>query len=440
MRRYWCGIAPVVLTCLGTWGCATPSQRAEAPIQFRQWKPKPAPGAGAGAGAAAGISKSPADPATPPSPGQARAKSPAATAATTTPANSIWNYRPGSILFRRTKPAATPPAAASASPNGSLARFFPSLYGQEQGDPARLARARQPGAGDRPSMLGTVRVETTRNTLAADEPSAEERAPLLPIGLVVQAYPTPPAPPIVDEPGSSPLVALARSDSQPAAAEADAEARPAGAAEPIAADDPPARKPDLIDGLTARLEAEAKATPGTVATAEPAPDAASQARPGDLIPARDTLPLEAEADTNAEPASDAPAARAIAPAPPAALPVAPQRVLPSPSTTMQPPRSIGDPALAGRPRLGEVEPMDLPPPEFPPTYHTESLRKMARERELAPALADRSARPAATVTPEPHRPVFPRLAKLWQKTVGEEDKAVKPTSARRESAQSPGRD
>jgi hypothetical protein len=434
MRRYWCGIAPLVLTCLGTWGCATPSQRAEAPIQFRQWKPKPKPAS------AAANPNAPADPsaAAPAGPAQARAKPPAATAATATssPMSAIWNYRPGSIFFRKTKPAATPPAGASASPNGSLARFFPTLYGQEQGDPARIARARQPGAGDRLATLGNARVETTRETLAADEPTAEERAPLLPIGLVVQAYPTPPAPPIAAaEPGASPLVALARPDPQPA--EADADARPAGSAEPVAADAPPARKPDLIDGLNAQLDAEA--APRTVATGEP-PSEAPRDRPGDLIPARDTLPIEPDADAGAT--ANAPSARPVAATPPAALPDATEPVLPSPSTTMRPSRAVDAPALAGRPRLGQLEPMDLPPPEFPPTYHTESLRKMAREREPAPApaLADRSARPAATVTPEPRRPVFPRLAKLWQKTVGDEDKAVKPTSARRESGPGPERD
>jgi hypothetical protein len=64
------------------------------------------------------------------------------------------------------------------------------------------------------------------------------------------------------------------------------------------------------------------------------------------------------------------------------------------------------PTVATRRRVVHAESIDLPAPEFPATYHTESLRQVAREApRTGPSRELAIERPA-------YRPLLPRLSRM----------------------------
>jgi len=406
-RRIGCVIALGWLAGLGPWGCATSAKRGEAPLQFRDW----------GASSRSASASTTAGPVTGSSLWDESPKT----------ASSPWRYRPGSLLFRRgTKddPARRP--AASSGPGGTLARFFPTLHGQAEGEAARVDRARRPVGGEGPasSPLGGESIEAARTALTG---SGAGVAPVLPVGIRVEAYPGPaPAAAGLARRGETPdaPTAIGSIAAGEQLASHETSPSPSPAPEP---EESSAREHDLIDEVAAGLVAgKSPAAPpraGATAVADATgPGGGPDAMPGSLSPSLDpeAAPLERprRGDTAElavrpmappesvarRPAAGGPAEAAATSAPPAS----------SPSPSRPPVRSEDDPLLAGRPRMGGAAPMALPPPEFPATYHTESLRQVAREATPA----DRSGRPATAPDPDlgdgasARRPLFPRLARL----------------------------
>ncbi len=414
-RRIASAFALWALAGLGLAGCATQSKRADAPLQFRQWN---APAASTVAPAKAPASTAPtpapdlisslmgksAAPAATPAAERAPGAAGAQASASDIPDSAVRpRYRPGSWLFRRfNKPAAAPVTAPPHDPSGSLARFFPTLYGKGPADPARLAQATRPqGAGfGRSSSLSGASIETTGNTVA---PPTDE-APLLAEGLVVRAYPRAPSP-------SMPAAeAVARRD-EPARDErlTSHESEPSDPAAP--------GKPDLIDALSTRMESEPATRP-----ARPDPDDAPTDPAGRATSATVEVPDRAAAsDPTAAPAEPerpgippllevsvgrSSPTTATEPAPVASTPAEPPTP-PEPARAEARPAAVAPAAVADiRARVGLARPIDLPEPEFPATYHTESLRQVARE---APPTGP--TRPVAIET-APHKPLLPRLSRL----------------------------
>ena len=394
----------------GLSGCATQSKRPEAPLQFRQWT---APSGSASASSkekapaeatgplAALMARPAASPASAPAASIATAKAPGATAAQANaneiPATAVRpRYKPGSWLFRRlNKPVNGPPAAPPADPSGSLARFFPTLYGQNPADPARLARVGRPQAPGRPAGLTGASVEMTRNTLAP----SDDGPPLLADGIAVRANPKAPS---LSLPAPE---AVARRD-EPGEQLTSHEAGVDGPA--------PSAKPDLIDALAPRLEIQSRAR-----AARPGPDDAPTDPNGRATSATVEVPAP-EAPPGAIVASSEPEAKpepGITPllhvdlissllANPTAFPVSAPAEPPAPPGPKPAEARPVVSAPATRPRTVRAEPIALPEPEFPATYHTESLRQVARE-----APSSRSARPIE-IEPAPRKPLIPRLSRL----------------------------
>jgi hypothetical protein len=348
------------------------------------------------------------------------------------PATSVRpHYRPGSWLFRRlAKPAASPTSAPPSDPSGSLARYFPTLYGKGTADPGRLARASRPTGGDRGPNLAASSVEMTRNTMGTDpiEP------PLLTDGIAVRAHPKAPSP-------SLPAQEAVAGRDQPAP---PTERLASHEADPAAPEAAPRPKGDLIDALSTHLDVEPSSVPGRPdpddAPADPAgrPTSATMEVPG---PSNDRAAgaLVASPGPEAEPtpgagiapilggdlistllapptwtppAEPAPALAAVAATAAVAPPSPPAPPEPARPDVRPPdvPRSARAPVptVAIRPRTVRADSIDLPEPEFPATYHTESLRRVAREapqtgptREVA---IERTA----------YKPILPRLSRmLW---------------------------
>ena len=381
--RVWCGIALGVVSTLGGWGCASPPKKGEAPIQFRQWKD---PAATASAKEKVRDDSFPATP------------TPAPSVASTPARASIWNYRPGSLLFRR-KPSA-PPAMPVGESAGSLSRYFPGLSGRDFGDALRLTRK------DRPAKTTEVAVglaKSSGNRLASNA-NSRDPVSVLPVGLKIEGYPKAPAPTLPDG------MAKAKPAEKPV--------------QPTIAGD---------ERLTSHETTEARVTPVDPLSLDlptpPAPDPA--------MSAEDVTSAPAEAPSRMEPAVAA-SAPAPAPAVEPLLPIKPQfppsttiePIRPSPGTAMMSRPSIAHTvALKSPPKPSRVEPMALPPAEFPPSYHAQSISRVLKEE----VTADLDARTVAT---EPRRPIFPRLAALMRPkptptpkhAAGVEDRSVETAS------------
>jgi hypothetical protein len=364
------------LTSFGNWGCATPSPRPQAPMAFRQWVPPD------GVAVKPGTSTQ----------GAAFPAGDSTTVLAPTTSTHWWqNYRPGSLIKRlmpaptatASKPAKPAPAVASTGglSDETLAGFFPTLYGKGNGDPARLARAGRP-----------EQVDSSTNPAALSERLAGSRragadrggpTTTLPTGVPVQAHP--------GSPGSSwPEVEL--TGREEAAAPGNATGSAPGAGRPPAAPvelsepagastapDQAALKPEPADALSTSLQID------TTPARAPAPAAQDRARQQQPDRRRDDAPSD-------------PASR------PTSGTVEVPTVAPTRDTSAPPVRSIDDPLLAGRPRMIRAQPIELPPPELPATYHTESVRLVTRE---APP-ARRSPNPE----PNPRKPLFPRFSRL----------------------------
>ncbi len=318
------------------------------------------------------------------------------------------HYRPGSWFFRRlAKPATSPASAPPSDPSGSLARYFPTLYGKGAADPGRLARASRPTGGDRGPNLAGSSIEMTRNTMGPDpiEP------PLLADGIAVRAYPKAPSPSLPPE------EAVARRD-QPAS-----ERLTSHEAESAAA---PRPKRDLIDALSTHLDVEPSAVPSrpdpddaptdpagrpTSATVE-VPTAASDKPAGALVasPASEAEPIPAMSIVPpagndlistllAAPSSVPTAATAaVEPPSPPAADVRPADV-PRPAPALVP-------TAATRPGAIRAESIELPEPEFPATYHTESLRRVAREAPYSGPTRE------VAIERTTYKPLLPRLSRM----------------------------
>ncbi len=522
----------------GLAGCATQARRSsgeDVPLQFREWN---AP-AGSATSSATGTpparpagpisslfarasgapSSTPAQPgpiaaflarssgstssnaATPPPQADAATAKPAAApgaqasakavAGSEIPATSMRpHYRPGSWLFRRlAKPAAKPATAPPSDPGGSLARYFPTLYGKGAADPGRLARASRPTGGDRSPSLAASSIEMTRNTI---EPDRIE-APLLADGIAVRAYPKAPSPslppqeavagrnrPSTDErltshevdpaepaasprPGGDLIDALSTRraaepsavpgrpdpddaptdlDGRPTSATVEVPApandRPAGAL--VAAPEPaaePTPEVSVVPPGVGDLISTLLTPPATAPAAEPAPAATAAVEPtpavsvvppgvGDLIstlltspaatPAAEPAPAVVAATGAAEPAVVA-AAAAVEPTPAAPEPARTDVQPPDPPRTS--PALV--PTVATRRRVVHAESIDLPEPEFPATYHTESLRRVAREGPQTGPTRE------ITVERVPSRPLLPRLSRmLWRHDEAHDKPSARP--------------
>ncbi len=387
-RRIVFGHVVGLAACFGAGGCASaPAPRAEPPPQFRLWKPP------------AGTSSSSAtsDP---------FAKSPVTA--------SIPRYRPGSILLRRfRRPAqSVPPAMTGSESKDALARFFPGLYGAAQGEPTRLAKARRPIGG-----------ESTR--AGRDEVDS----PVLATGLRVQAYPKPPSPSL---PASE---EVAHRDPQSETPASDPGSRLVSNETPVVPGPP--TTPDLIDSLDlgdnappahaevsdAPVDAASRPTTATVETPEPIVETVVSGPPIKTEVAFDPMP----------PASVTPAGHET--------PV----VEPRPIARVESSRSrhaAVDPVLAGRPRMSSIDPMNLPEPVFPPTYHGASLNSVLRQESRPVPTADR--RRSEVVEPKPARRsmirefianrLHPATTKPSEEKTG--DREVRPSSGTGESSPS----
>jgi hypothetical protein len=368
------------LTSVGNWGCATPQTAPQAPMVFRQWAP---PG---------NITAKPATS----TPGAAFPAGDTTTVLAPTTSTHWWqNYRPGSLIKRlmpaptatAAKPSAPAPAVASTGrlSDETLAGYFPTLYGKGNGDAARLARARRP-----------EQIESTTNPDAgvaqlADSPRAGadrgEATTTLAVGVPVQAHP-----------GSSGSTwsEVELTGREETAAPAPAPGNTSGAG----------RKPYRQPAASVEQPSEpagANTAPGQAALKPEPADALSTSLQIDNSPARTSAPASQNRAHQQQPDRR----RDDAPSDPASHPtsgtvevstVAPAR------ETAPPVRSIDDPLLAGRPRMIRAQPIELPPPEPPATYHTESVRLGARE---APHTHH-----APTPEPNPRKPLFPRFSRL----------------------------
>ena len=366
----------------------------------------------------------------------------------TTPKFSIWNYRPGSLLFRR-KPASTPPAMPMGDSAGSLSHYFPGLSGKSQGESLKLARAgqsAQPRAGS--LLLGRSAMEPTGNRLARND---DAPISVLPVGLRVENTPKSPSPSLPEP------VALAKQseESKPIAPAPTVEepVKPIAPNEQLTSlesDVPkPSATPDLIDGLSLDLQVEPHSAPQP----EPAPrDPASQpasaiveapAQVPATTPPQAKAPAEVAPTRTSNPAADTPlaplssTARSVkAPvvaivAPDLAIkpllpPTPPMPMVRATFGTAAPaikPSPATDPVFQGRPRLSRVEPMILPPADFPSTYHAQSISRVLKEE----APTDSETKQVAGSVKEPRRTYFPRLTKLLSPKA-EVDRSVKPAS------------
>ena len=224
--------------------------------------------------------------------------------------------------------------------------------------------------------------------------------------LVVRAYPKAPSP-------SMPAPeAVARRD-EPARDErlTSHESEPSDPAAP--------GKPDLIDALSTRLESEPAPGPRPAmpdpddAPTDPAgrptsatveiPDRAATAAPAE--PERPGIPplLEVSVGRSSPTIESAPVPDASKPAEPPTPP--------EPARAEARPTRVPAPVTDIRARVGLARPIELPEPEFPATYHSESLRQVARE---APPKGP--TRPVA-IEDTPHKPLMPRLSRLlWGDT------------------------
>jgi hypothetical protein len=307
------------------------------------------------------------------------------------------------------KPGTAPASARPSDPSGSLARYFPTLYGKGAADPGRLARASRPTGGDRGPNLTASSVEMTRNTMGTDpiEP------PLLTDGIVVRAHPKAPSP-------SLPAQEAVAGRDQPAP---PTERLTSHEADPAGPDAAPRPKGDLIDALSTHLDVEPSSVPSRPDTDDAPTDPAGRPTSATVevpAPASDKPAgaLVASADPEAEPppvASIVPSAgldliSTLLATPPAQTAIAAVEP-PSPEPARPDVRPLDAPRaavpmVAIRPRVVRAESIELPEPEFPATYHTESLRRVAREapytgptREVA---IERSA----------YKPLLPRLSRM----------------------------
>jgi hypothetical protein len=449
--RILCGIALGVASTLGGWGCSAPPKRSEAPIQFRQWKNP------AGLTSAAEKAKAKGDetfPVTPPSVAEA-----------TTARPSIWTYRPGSLLFRR-KPSA-PPAIPVGESDGVLSNFFPGLSGKRQGDGLRLTRKeRRPTATP---ALARRSAAPSGERLASNSPGL---IPVLPVGLKIETSPKPPSPSLPEgfalakaeeepkaSPAEEPITLIPTPDERLTSHEAPmtqpspaptASPSPASSVDPLSLDLPaPQGSPaDSAKGPAPKTEA---------GEAEPAPvDEAS--RPASaVVEAPEKMAFAEPTPVEANPAVEAKPTVEEKPAVEADLPVKPllppnpsvDPVRPSPGTGTEPatspdpapapspspsPSLETDPVLKRRPRMSRVEPMLLPPAEFPATYHAQSISRVLKEE--TPIDLDARAPTTTTATAAHRRPLFPRLTRLMSPK-GVEDRAVTqashPVPAKREA-------
>jgi hypothetical protein len=413
-RRIGWAFALAGLTALGHSGCALPPAATRSAPASPLWSPLAGP--------------SPAKTADPFRPETSKPPAGATASASNTGTHWWQNYRPGSLLFRRNKPApsataakASPPAPAVASSerfsDESLAQFFPKLYGRGNGEPERLARAGRPPRDDSASKeaTGTRLASSRRPTAGPDEP-----APVLPVGLSVEAYPG-------RKPAARPEVEL--TGREEAVDERVANGRkPLSVPKPVGAtssSDPAPRKPDLMDALSTELQLDS----GSDRT--PAPTMRDGSRSRDDAPVRPASPptsetvektsfarrSQGEIDRRDEP--ELAVGPLASPSTPAEGHMA-THSRPAARVQAPPAREAGDPSLAGRPRYRKAEAIDLPPPEFPATYHTESVRQVIREAA--------SARRLPTPEPSPHKPLLPRLSRLlWGP---DSDTSAKPNEAR----------
>jgi hypothetical protein len=413
-RRIGWAFALAGLTALGHSGCALPPAATRGAPAPPLWSPL--------------ASSTPAKTADPFRPETSKPPAGATASASNTGTHWWQNYRPGSLLFRRIRPApsataakASPPAPAVASAerfsDESLAQFFPKLYGRGNGEPERLARAGRPPRDDSTSkeMTGTRLASSRRPTAGPDDP-----APVLSVGLNVEAYPG-------RKPADRPEVELTGREEEVDESVANAPAagrKPQPAPKTVGATsspEPAPRKPDLMDALSTELQLDS----GSDRT--PAPTMRDGSRSRDDTPPRPASPPTSETVEKTSFARRSPGEidragdRRDEPelaVGPLASPSTPSR--PAARVQTPPPREAGDPSLAGRPRYRKAEPMDLPPPEFPATYHTESVRQVVRE--AAPA------RRLPTPESSPYKPLLPRLSRLlWGP---DSDNSAKPIEAR----------
>ncbi len=363
------GIALGVVMTLGGWGCSAAPKRGEAPIQFRQWKPDDKT---ASAKDREREKEDMSFPVTPP------------TVASTTDRPSIWTYRPGSLLFKRK--ASAPPVMPTGESSGTLSHYFPGLSGGNANPKAPLLAKR---TGD------------SKARLASNAPIS-----VLPVGLRVETHPKPPSPTLPE------ALALARADEKPKAGPVEDAVRPVSVEEQLTSHEAPKaepiRPPDAIDALLNDPQVEPVAVP--------------QAKTEEADAPVDLASRPAGATVEVPPVVEVPVKPQRPPEP--TLAVEPIRPSPGMPTSSLPRRSGEEnPVLAGRPKIGRVQPMLLPPAEFPATYHSESMRRVLKED----VSSDLETRPAATSVKDARRTLFPRISRML-KPKDEEDQAVKKAS------------
>ncbi len=226
--------------------------------------------------------------------------------------------------------------------------------------------------------------------------------PLLTDGIVVRAYPRAPSPSL------PPQEAVARRD-PPAP---PTERLTSHEADTTAPETSPRPRRDLIDALSTHLDVEPSAVPSRPDTDDAPADPAGRATSATVevpAPASDKPAgaLVASPGPDAEPT---PAVSIVPPAgddllskllsPPASTPpaeptaaavaataaVEPSPAPPEPAPPVARPADAAPalvPTVTTRRRVVHAESIDLPAPEFPATYHTESLRQVAREGPAA---------------------------------------------------------
>ena len=385
--RFWCGIALGVVSTLGGWGCSAAPKRSEAPLQFHQWKP------GGGASAKVEKPKPSGDDTFPVTPTEV---------AEATPRPSIWNYRPGSLLFHR-KPAAPPATPTGPTEAGALSRYFPGLSGKTKGDGLRLTLKNHSPFGSPAPAGGSV--AATGGT-----------APLLAVGLKIETQPRAPSSSLPDsravarqdrkadaEPAETPVKFAPSSDASLTSHEtitAPTSMAPASDVDPLSLDLPAA---PVEDAATAPLDSSSH--PAAMEVVAPSRMASVEVSTVVTAPSR-MESVEVSADP--APVETAPADPA-----PSTMPEAPARMEPAGKSTetvpsVEPLKSVeARPKRAVRPSRSRVEPMILPPAEFPATYHAQSMSRVLKEE--APIDVDQPLTPTPAT---PHRPLFPRLARL----------------------------
>jgi hypothetical protein len=333
---------------------------------------------------------------------------------------SILNYKPGSLLFgRKSKDVETPVESTKPVLGTTLSKYFPGLKGRDSAvaEPLRTAKATTPRLAKERTKISPDDVQPT----AHEEPDEATNDSVLPVGLKVETYPKKPSASLPE----AALVAQSDANSEEKPAAKAAEDAPLDApVKPVSHDDQMADRAVAEKALVATKDSRPEVPPFDFLIEQPAKADPEVTPKPEVTPAAEPKAKTKEATTDEEESDfdpmDPPAPPEIATsmspttAETSSVPVASTSSEPSPAAKLAKESALEkDSVLKGRPRLGLALPIELPEPEFPLTYHGQSMRDVLKER-AAPKDESANVAKSETLTKPATRPLFPRLGRLFQ--------------------------